>query len=115
MSHTLRSTTALRDRGVVPVANAGRCREKRSSVPSGTPTPGADFYCEVAIPDPSRLDVVHNDELVLAFHHTNPGWETHIVVVPKSTFDHSQPSGSRTSRSAGACWKSSSGLLVTSS
>lgn len=50
---------------------------------SETPIAGADFYCEVAIPDPSRLNVVHNDELVLAFHHTNPGWETHIVVVPK--------------------------------
>jgi histidine triad (HIT) family protein len=47
------------------------------------PAPGTDFYCEVAIPDPSRLNVVHNDDLVFAFHHTNPGWQTHIVVVPK--------------------------------
>lgn len=49
-----------------------------------TPAPGSDFYCEVAIPDPSQLQVVHDDDLVLAFlHHTNPGWETHIVIVPK--------------------------------
>ena len=44
---------------------------------------GHDFYCDIAIPDPSRLDVVHEDELVLAFHHTRPFWETHIVIVPK--------------------------------
>lgn len=44
---------------------------------------GSDFYCDVAIPYPARLDVVHEDELVLAFHHTRPYWETHIVVVPK--------------------------------
>lgn len=52
-------------------------------------TPGADgyagddFYCDVAIPDVSALDVVFDDEHVLAFHHTRPFWQTHIVVVPK--------------------------------
>ena len=44
---------------------------------------GADFYCDVAIPHPERLDVAHNDELVLAFQHTNPYWQTHFVIVPK--------------------------------
>jgi histidine triad (HIT) family protein len=44
---------------------------------------GVDFYCDVAIPDPDRLQVVHEDDHVLAFHHTRPFWETHIVVVPK--------------------------------
>ncbi len=44
---------------------------------------GDDFYCDVAIPDPDALDVVHDDEHVLAFHHTRPFWETHLVVVPK--------------------------------
>jgi histidine triad (HIT) family protein len=44
---------------------------------------GTDFYCDVAIPDPTRLAVVHEDDLVLAFHHTRPFWRTHIVVVPK--------------------------------
>ena len=44
---------------------------------------GDDFYCDVAIPDPGRLGVVYEDELVLAFHHTRPFWTTHIVVVPK--------------------------------
>ncbi|MGO1568705.1 MAG: HIT domain-containing protein [Brachybacterium sp.] len=44
---------------------------------------GTDFYCDVAIPDPGALDVVHEDELVLAYHHTRPFWQQHIVVVPK--------------------------------
>ena len=44
---------------------------------------GDDFYCDVAIPHAAQLDVVHEDELVLAFHHTKPFWQVHIVVVPK--------------------------------
>ena len=44
---------------------------------------GDDFYCDIAIPNPEALDVVYQDELVLAFHHTRPFWATHIVVVPR--------------------------------
>ena len=44
---------------------------------------GDDFYCDVAIPHPERLSVVHDSEKVLAFHHTRPFWETHVVVTPK--------------------------------
>lgn len=44
---------------------------------------GTDFYCDVAIPDPGALEVVHEDERVLAYHHTRPFWEVHLVVVPK--------------------------------
>ena len=44
---------------------------------------GDDFYCDVAIPYPDRLEVVHQDERVLAFHHTRPFWDVHIVVIPK--------------------------------
>ncbi|MFC0674161.1 HIT domain-containing protein [Brachybacterium hainanense] len=47
------------------------------------PYSGTDFYCDVAIPDPGALRVVHQDERVLGFHHTRPFWEVHIVVVPK--------------------------------
>jgi histidine triad (HIT) family protein len=43
---------------------------------------GDDFYCDVAIPHPDRLEVVHQDERVLAFQHTRPYWRTHLVVVP---------------------------------
>ncbi|MFE5774270.1 HIT family protein [Brachybacterium sp. NPDC056505] len=45
---------------------------------------GSDFYCDVAIPHPDLLDVVLENQRVLAFHHTRPFWEVHIVVVPKS-------------------------------
>ncbi|MFD7073931.1 HIT domain-containing protein [Nocardioides sp. NPDC059952] len=44
---------------------------------------GTDFYCDVAIPHTDRLEVVHEDEWVLAFHHTRPYWVIHVVVVPK--------------------------------
>ncbi len=43
---------------------------------------GDDFYCDVAIPHPERLDVVHAGGRVLAFHHTRPFWPVHLVVVP---------------------------------
>lgn len=44
---------------------------------------GDDFYCDVALPNAHELDVVHDDDLVLAYHHTRPFWPTHLVVVPK--------------------------------
>lgn len=44
---------------------------------------GDDFYCDVALPAPHVLDVVHDDEHVLAYHHTRPFWQVHIVAVPK--------------------------------
>ncbi len=47
------------------------------------PYAGTDFYCDVAIPRPDRLRVVHEDDRVLAFHHTRPFWQVHVVVVPK--------------------------------
>ena len=45
--------------------------------------PGSDFYCDVAIPRAQELDVVEEDDQVLAYHHTRPFWATHVVVVPK--------------------------------
>jgi histidine triad (HIT) family protein len=47
------------------------------------PYEGTDFYCDVAIPRRQEIRVVHEDERVLAFHHTRPFWPTHVVVVPK--------------------------------
>ena len=44
---------------------------------------GTDFYCDVAIPHASELDLVHEDARMLAYHHTRPYWPAHIVVVPK--------------------------------
>lgn len=51
-------------------------------MPTEVPYDGADFYCDVAIPHPEQLNVVHQDARVLAFHHTRPFWAVHIVVVP---------------------------------
>lgn len=45
---------------------------------------GNDFYCDVAIPHSQELQIVFEDECVLAFHHTRPFWQTHIVVAPKA-------------------------------
>ena len=36
------------------------------------PYVGNDFYCDVAIPSAAELDIVFDDEHVLAFHHTRP-------------------------------------------
>lgn len=47
------------------------------------PYQGSDFYCEVAFKNRVALEVEHDDDLVLAFHHTRPFWNRHIVVVPK--------------------------------
>jgi histidine triad (HIT) family protein len=44
---------------------------------------GTDFYCDVALVDPTVLDVVEQTEQVLAYHHTRPFWEVHVVIVPK--------------------------------
>ena len=44
---------------------------------------GDDFYCDVAIPRAVPLEVVHEDDLVLAYHHTRPFWPVHLVAVPK--------------------------------
>lgn len=48
-----------------------------------TPYEGDDFYCDVALPNLDELAVVHLDEHVVAYHHTRPFWETHVVVVPR--------------------------------
>lgn len=44
---------------------------------------GNDFYCDLAIPRADELEVVLQDDQVLAFRHTRPYWQAHIVVVPK--------------------------------
>jgi len=41
---------------------------------AGSEYNGDDFYCDVAIPHVAALQVEHNDEWVLAFHHTRPFW-----------------------------------------
>ena len=53
------------------------------STSSASAYAGTDFYCDVAIQNPGALEVVHEDERVLAYHHTRPFWQVHLVVVPK--------------------------------
>lgn len=42
-----------------------------------------DWYCENVIHGNLEIDTVYDSPTVLAFHHTKPFWEHHIVVVPK--------------------------------
>ena len=42
-----------------------------------------DFYCEEVFSGKTHVAKLIETEHVLAYHHTRPFWETHIVVVPK--------------------------------
>jgi len=42
-----------------------------------------DFYCDNVLSGKIEVDKVHETENVIAYHHTNPFWQTHIVVIPK--------------------------------
>ena len=42
-----------------------------------------DFYCDFVFSGKVEIDRVFETENVLAYHHTRPFWETHVVVVPK--------------------------------
>lgn len=42
-----------------------------------------DFYCEEALSGKTKIDVLFESEDVLAFYHTRPFWEKHIVIIPK--------------------------------
>ena len=48
------------------------------------PYVGDDFYCDRVLSGAEPVEVVHEDDVVLAFHHTRPSFaDAHIVVVPK--------------------------------
>lgn len=42
-----------------------------------------DFYCEQVLSGRVAVERVVDTETVLAFHHTQPYWPVHIVVIPK--------------------------------
>lgn len=46
-----------------------------------------DFYCDQVIPGKINVDIVFETKNVLAFHHTKPYWERHIVIIPKTHID----------------------------
>ncbi len=43
-----------------------------------------DFYCEEVLSGKTAVTKVAETANVLAFLHTRPFWETHIVVIPKT-------------------------------
>jgi histidine triad (HIT) family protein len=42
-----------------------------------------DYYCDEVLSGKTRVETVFETENILAYHHTSPFWETHIVVIPK--------------------------------
>jgi histidine triad (HIT) family protein len=44
---------------------------------------GNDIYCDVIIPGKVELNIIEETPEVLVYHHTNPHWDTHIIVIPK--------------------------------
>ncbi len=43
----------------------------------------SDFYCNQILSGKQKVSVVFETDLVLAFHHTQPYFEYHIVIIPK--------------------------------
>lgn len=42
-----------------------------------------DFYCDLVFSEKVKVNKVKETENILAFHHTKPSYELHIVIVPK--------------------------------
>ena len=43
----------------------------------------SDFYCDEVLSGKTAVEKVAETDNVLAYHHTRPFFETHIVVIPK--------------------------------
>ena len=43
-----------------------------------------DFYCDEVLSGKTPVEKVFETDNVLAYRHTRPFWETHIVVIPKT-------------------------------
>jgi histidine triad (HIT) family protein len=43
-----------------------------------------DIYCDQIIPGKLKVDMVFETERVMAFYHTRPYWEYHVVIIPKT-------------------------------
>lgn len=46
-----------------------------------------DFYCDEVLSGSTKVDIVAETEHVLAFHHTQPYYEAHVVIIPKRHID----------------------------
>src|SRR5688500_19740985 len=47
----------------------------------------SDFYCDEVLSGKTAVKKVLETDNVLAYHHTRPFWETHIVVIPTTHVD----------------------------
>lgn len=43
-----------------------------------------DFYCDEVLSGKTAVEKVFETENVLAYQHTRPFWDTHVVVIPKT-------------------------------
>lgn len=43
-----------------------------------------DFYCEQVLSGITAVEIVLETEEALAYHHTRPFWQVHVVVIPKT-------------------------------
>lgn len=46
-----------------------------------------DIYCEQIIPGKLKVDIIFETSNVMAFYHTKPYWDHHIVIIPKIHID----------------------------
>lgn len=44
---------------------------------------GCDFYCDKILKGHLNVTVYYENERVFAFHHTQPLWENHVVLLPR--------------------------------
>lgn len=51
------------------------------------PTTTCDFYCDRILSGLLSVPICFENEHVFAFHHTNPIWEQHVVLLPKRHVD----------------------------
>ncbi len=42
-----------------------------------------DFYCEKILQRKMEVEICFENDQVFAFHHSNPLWEHHVVLLPK--------------------------------
>ena len=43
----------------------------------------SDFYCQEVFSGKTKVEIVEETSTILAFHHTKPAYEFHIVIVPR--------------------------------
>lgn len=43
-----------------------------------------DIYCQQIIPGKLKVEILFETNNVMAFYHTKPYWEHHVVIIPKT-------------------------------